>query len=132
MKIVLKNFRQAHNLYQSEIAEILGINQSNVSRAELKGYLELTYPQEKALIEKFGKEDVESFLYEEDGENVIVEAKGNVNEGGGSQNNGYIGADKTALNIIKQQSEALANLAAKQAEQTDKMISLLEKISERL
>ena len=129
MDINLKDFRQAHKLYQSDMAEILGINQSNVSRAELKGYLSLSYTQKQTLYERFGKEDVDSF--EVKAEDISLEVSGNVNQGG-NQNNGYFTTDKTALSIIQQQSDTIRNLAEKQAEMTEKLMVLLEKISEKL
>lgn len=130
MRINIKNFRQSHGLFQSEMASILGINQSNVSRAELRGWLELTHPQTQALYEKYGKEDVDSFIIEEN--KNFVSASYNTNEGGGTQNNGCFCADATSLEIIKSQSEALVELATKQAQQTDKLLTLLEKLSEKL
>lgn len=129
MDINLKDFRQAHKLYQSDMAEILGINQSNVSRAELKGYLSLSYTQKQTLYERFGKEDVDSF--EVKAEDISLEVSGNVNQGG-NQNNGYFTTDKTALSIIQQQSDTIRNLAEKQAEMTEKLMVLLEKISEKI
>ena len=130
MRINLKSLRQSHNLFQSELAQLLGVNQSNVSRAELKGFFELSYPQLQLLIEKYGKEDVESFMIEEP--QVSVSASNNPNEGSGTQNNGYFCANDATMEIIKTQSEALADLAAKQSQQTDRLIALLEKLSEKL
>ena len=101
MRINLKKFRQAHRLFQSEIAEMLDINQSNVSRAEIRGYFELDYNQENILVEKFGREDVEAFEVSGDArEPIAVIASGNHNEGDGTQNNGYFGADAVALSVI--------------------------------
>ena len=133
----MKNFRQSHGLFQSDMAELLQLNQSNVSRAELRGYHELTYNQEMALVERFGKEDIESFRVSDDeghriDGSVTVDASNNTNEGGGTQNNGIFGADAISMNIIKQQSEALTRLSDRQAEMSDRLIALLEKISERL
>ena len=137
MKIDLKNFRQSHNLFQSDMAEILQLNQSNVSRAELRGYHELTPNQKKALVERFGEEDVESFRISDDEAeriegNVTVEASNNTNEGSGTQNNGVFATDAMSMTIIKQQSEALTKLAEKHASQNDRLIALLEKLSEKL
>lgn len=129
MDINLKDFRQSHSLFQSDMAEILGINQSNVSRAELKGFISLSYQQREKLYEKFGKEDVDAFEVHRN--EVTVEANGNVNSGG-NQNNGIISIDEMTLSIIKQQSETIRTLAEKQAEQTDKLMGLIDKISEKL
>lgn len=125
MDINLKDFRQAHGLFQSEMASILGLNQSNVSRAELRGYFTPTYPQLQTLYSKFGKEDVDSFKIEEakhPESEAEVEADEEISQD----------SDITALAIIKQQSEAITRLAEKQASQTDRLIVLLEKLSEKL
>ena len=129
MDLNLKDFRQAHHLFQSEMAEILGINQSNVSRAELKGYITLNYSQKQTLYEKYGKEDVDSFEVKR--EDVTVEVSGNVNNGG-NQNNGYFSPDEAAMIIIQQQSETIRKLAEKQAEQTDRLMELIDKLSKKL
>lgn len=130
MKIDLKEFRQKHGLFQSDLSEILHLNQSNISRAEIRGYLELTALQRDSLYEKFGKEDVDSYAIGND--IVAVNATSNTNEGDGIQNNGYMGADAVSLSIIRKQSEALTSLAEKQAAQTDRLLNLLEKLSEKL
>ena len=131
MRINLKDFRQSHGLFQSEMAAILGMNQSNISRAELKGFLDISYPQQKILNEKYGKEDVEKFIIRDDGP-ISVSASNNKNEGDVTQNNRFFASDIKSLEIIKQQSEALAELAAKQSQQTDRILDLLEKLSEKL
>ncbi len=130
MRLNLKDFRQSQGLYQSDMAAILGLNQSNVSRAELKGWFELSYPQLQTLYEKFGKETVEKFMSEDP--SVSVSASNNTNKGSGTQNNGYFGADSTAMDIIRRQTDVLAELASKQSQQTDRLLALLEKISEKL
>ena len=130
MRIYLKNFRQSHGLFQSEMAALLGVNQSNVSRAEIRGTFELSYPQLQTLYEKYGKEDVDAFAADE---NVVtVSASNNTNEGGGTQNNGYFCTGMASMEIIKAQSDALAELATKQSQQADRLIALLEKLSEKL
>lgn len=131
MKINLKDFRQSHGLYQSDMAELLEMNQSNVSRAELRGHLELSYPQKQRLYEKFGKEDVDSFAIKGE-DSISIVSTGNTNEGDGMQNNGYLSMDKEALSIIKAQSEALVRLSDKQAEQTDKLLVLIETLAGKL
>ena len=133
MKIDLKKFRQAHDLFQSDISAILGVNQSNVSRAEIKGCFELSYEQEKKLFDKFGEKEVKAFcIPQKPCEKYSVVASGNANTGDGTQNNGIFAVDATTMNIIKQQSEALTNLAEKQISQNERLIVLLEKLSEKL
>lgn len=129
MKIDLKEFRQMHGLFQSDLAEILNVNQSNISRAEIKGFFDLTALQRDALYTKFGKEDVDSYVINSDN---TINASSNTNEGNGIQNNGYMGADAVSLSIIKKQSEALTSLAEKQVAQTERLLNLLEKLSEKI
>ena len=126
----LKDFRQAHRMFQSDMAELLETNQSSVSRLELRPSCKLSYLQMQKLYERFGHEDVDAFM-EADTEEVSVEITGNTNEGDGTQNNGFFGADDATMGIIRQQSEALVALAKKQSEQTDRLIALLEKITGR-
>lgn len=131
MKINLKDFRQSVNLFQSDMAELLGLNQSNVSRAELRGFFEPTYPQLQTLYKKYGKETVDKFIVSDEGV-ISVTASNNRNVGRGTQNNGYFSTDSQTLGIIGRQSDALIELARKQAEISDRIISLMEKISDRL
>lgn len=80
MKIDLKKFRQAHNLFQSDISAILGVNQSNVSRAEIRGVFDLSYEQEKKLFEKFGEKEVKAFcIPPKQSDKYFVVASGNAN-----------------------------------------------------
>ena len=129
MRFNLKDFRQSHSLFQSDMAELLNLNQSNISRAEIRGYLELSYPQLNALYNKYGREDVDSFMLPDP---VSIGASNNTNEGDGNQDNRVYAYDLASLDLIKKQSEALMKLAEKQNEQTDRLITLLEKISEKL
>ena len=129
MKLNLKDFRQAHKLFQSDMAEILDMNQSGISRAELRGYINLTYPQLKTLYAKFGKEDVDSFSYDE---KVNMCASNNSNDGDVVQTNEYIGTDDATLQIIRQQAQALTRLTEKQMEQTEKLMALIEKITDKI
>lgn len=129
MRFNLKDFRQSHSLFQSDMAELLNLNQSNISRAEIRGYLELSYPQLNALYNKYGREDVDSFMLPDP---VSIGASNNTNEGDGNQDNRVYAYDLASLDLIKKQSEALMRLAEKQNEQTDRLITLLEKISEKL
>lgn len=126
MRFNLKDFRQSHGLFQSDMAQLLEINQSNVSRAELRGYHDLTFPQKQKLYDKYGQEDVDSFMIRDA---VVVTHNHN---GEGTQNNGIFESDSQALDIIKQQSEALTELTGRYMEQTDKILSIIEKLSEKL
>ena len=129
MKIRIKDLRQHFGIYQSEMARIISSKQSTISRMEMRPSSELTQSQVDALYERFGKEEVERFA---DNELNSVIATGNVNQGDGTQNNGLISSDKEALEIIKEQSKTLSELATKQAEQSDRLLSILEKLSDRL
>lgn len=56
----LREFRLAHSLKQSEIAEILGVAQSGISRMESEK-IELPKVLYKKLYDRFGEDDVDSF-----------------------------------------------------------------------
>ena len=129
MRFRLKEFRQSHKLFQADMASILEANQSSISRMELRPSCKLTHEQYGKLYERFGKEDVEAFIVEDEKEVFVT---GNTNEGDGIQNNGVFGNGDAEMDIIKQQSEIISRLATKQGELTDKLIALLEKISEKL
>lgn len=134
MRINLKDFRQSHNLSQAEMTEILQLNQSNVSRAELRGYYELSYLQKQTLEERFGAEEVKRFEVPDNEERgrVTANVSGNSNNGEVTMNNGFFAADIKAMEIIKQQSETIARLAEKQGELTEHVIVLLEIISKKM
>lgn len=112
MKIRLKDLRQSHGMFQSDMAALLGLNQSTVSRLELHPVAELTFPQYNALCERFGQEDVMRFI-----------------DDGTEENRGRAVNDSTAMEVIKQQTEVLAHVLRKQTEQTDRLLSLLEQFS---
>ena len=57
----IKEFRKAKGLYQDEMAAIIGIAQSNLSRYETNG-VELTESMLDKLREKFGREAVDAFM----------------------------------------------------------------------
>lgn len=117
-----KEFRRAHSLFQSHLAEIMGINQSNVSRYETEG-IDPTPEQYKKLYEKFGKDDVESFIVDES--KVIT--TNNVN-GSGVQNNGVY-VDGGLIEIVKSITETLAEHIKKQDAMTEQMMALLQKLA---
>ena len=123
-RIRLKDFRQSHGLYQSQLADIIGASQSVISRAELRGSCELTTAQYNALCEHFGKADVDTFCSED----AAVVSTGNTNNGG-TQNNGVISSSEAEMSIIRMQSQALIELSRKQAEQTDMLLRIVQRLT---
>lgn len=118
-----KEFRRAHSLFQSQLAEIIGMTQSNLSRYETDG-IEPTRDQYQRLYDKFGKEDVDAFIVE-DGTKVM--ATNNVN-GSGVQNNG-IQSDKDLLEIIKKLTDTVTEHVKKQDAMSEQMMALLQKLA---
>ena len=57
----LREFRKVKGLYQNEIASILGVNQSNLSRYETNG-VDLTDEMLDKLRAEYGAEEVNAFL----------------------------------------------------------------------
>lgn len=117
-----KEFRRAHSLFQSQLAEIMGVTQSNVSRYETES-IEPTMEQYKKLCEKFGKEDVDAFMVE--GANVV--ASNNVN-GSGVQNNGVL-VDGGLIEIVKSLTDTLSEHVKKQDVMAEQMMALLQKLA---
>lgn len=117
-----KEFRRAHSLFQSQLAEIIGMNQSNVSRYETEG-IDPTPEQYRKLCEKFGKEDVDAFVVDES----KVVATNNAN-GSGLQNNGVL-VDGGLIEIVKSMTETLAEHVKKQDAMAEQMMALLQKLA---
>ena len=64
MAFKYKEFRRAHGIFQSQLAEIMGVVQSNISRYESEN-IEPQPEQLKKLYDKYGKEDVDSYFIED-------------------------------------------------------------------
>lgn len=118
-----KEFRRAHGLFQSQLAEIMGLSQSNISRYETEGIYP-TPAQFKKLYDKFGEEDVKAFEVEPQ----FVNAENNVNNDSGNQNNG-IQNDTDLIEIIKKQTETIAKHVERQDEINARLMDLLEKMA---
>lgn len=120
----LKEFRLAHSLFQSQMAEILGLTQSAISRLETEK-IDLTIAQYNILYDKFGKEDVDAFKVDP---NTYVEAIGNKNFGSGVQNNG-IQQNTDLVSILKKQAETICDHVRTQDELNKTLVGLLEKLA---
>ena len=119
-----KEFRRAHGLFQSKLAEIMGISQSNISRYESEG-IDPTPMQFQKLYDAFGEENVKTFEVEP---SQFVNAENNVNNGSGNQNNG-IQSDADLIEIIKKQTEAITKHVERQDEINSRLMDLLEKMA---
>ena len=117
-------FRRAHSLLQSQLADILGMTQSNLSRYETEG-VDLTREQYGKLYEKYGKEDVAAFIVD-NSQNVT--SCGNILHGTGTQNNG-IQSDKDMLEIIRKLTETITHHVEKQDEINSRLLTILEKMT---
>ena len=115
-----KDFRRAHGLFQSQLAEIIGMAQSNVSRYETEG-IDPTPDQYQKLYEKYGKEDVDTYKVEGAVSNYNV----NVQD---TQDN-MVQVDKGIIEIIKKQTDILANHIVEQDKINSRLMSVLENLS---
>lgn len=111
-------------MFQSQLAEIMGLSQSNISRYETEG-IDPTPAQFKKLYDKFGEEDVKAFEVELP---QFVNAENSVNNGSGNQNNG-IQSDTDLIEIIKKQTETIAKHVERQDEINARLMDLLEKMA---
>lgn len=112
----LREFRLAHSLKQSEIAEILGIAQSGISRMESER-IELPIVLYKKLYEKFGEDDVNAFRIIED-ESSKSSADLRLRE---SDN-------KDLIDIIQKQNDIICEHIKRQDDLNKRLIELLEKL----
>lgn len=117
-----KEFRRSHGLFQSQLAEIMGMAQSNVSRYETDG-IEPTPDQYNKLYDKYGKDDVDSYKVENATPNYNVSDQGGLN-------NGML-VDKDIIEIIKKQTEILANHIVEQDKINSRLMTVLENLSMR-
>lgn len=116
----LREFRNAHGLKQSELAEILDYTQSGISRMETEK-IELSRAQYQKLYDVYGKEDVDSFHV--DMEPVDMNAVINEAQIKGLQQNIDL------LEIIKKQNETLCEHVRNQDAFHRTLLQVLEKLS---
>lgn len=129
-------FRKAKNIKQSEMAEILGINQSQISEIE-RGIRPVSTKYEEILIEQFGKDVCDNFrVASQDNRRIVI--KGDVKDNGHvhqDTNNGCVPSDTTDKDLQTRYNECCAELAKtkKELEQAnkriDKLLSIIENLS---
>lgn len=115
--INLRDFRKSHNLKQSDVAEILGVGQSAISRMEMRP-VQLTSIQCRALYERFGQEEVD--LYKVDGSHSNVVPEPSVVQT----------PEQTAMAVISRQSEVILSITQKYEQLTERILKVLEKMAE--
>lgn len=122
----IREFRKAKGLYQDQMAEILGLTQSNLSRYETNG-IDLTDEQIGKLRDRFGKDDVEAYMTDS-AEQVREKSLPN-----------SMKDDLTVLDlvsIVKKQNDTICQQVELQNQFTrqltsmnEKLLNLLEKVS---
>lgn len=115
----LKEFRNAHGLFQSQMAEILGTTQSSLSRMETEK-IELTIAQYQKLYDKFGIEEVDAYKIETLSAYDIASPSKEIDS------SLYM---NELLNIIKRQNEIIVQHSKKQDELNEKLLTLLERFT---
>lgn len=70
----LKALRKAHGLKQSDLGGILGLEQTSVSRLESRHAL-MNEQQYKALVERFGEEEVAKYVGEPPWKNLVTNSE---------------------------------------------------------
>lgn len=124
--------RKAKNIKQSEMAEILGINQSQISEIE-RGIRPVSTMYEEILIEQFGKDVCDNFrVVSQDNRRIIIKDNASIN-GSGHQDT-YNGCSQTD-NLQKQLDECRAELTKTKSEleraqkRIDKLMTIIENLS---
>ena len=114
----VRAFRKAKGLFQEELAKVIGVAQSNLSRIENNG-VDLTDAQIEALYEAYGKENVDPF-------------KTDSSEMVSNKEIQPCKSDELAyqdlISIIKKQNEVISQ----QVDTQNKNINQLNNINERL
>lgn len=128
--------RKAKKIKQSEMAEMLGINQSQISEIE-RGIRPMSAKYEEILIEQFGKDICDSFrVASQDNRRIVI--KGDVKSNGHvhqDTNNGCASSDTIDKDLQNRYDECCAELTKtkKELEQAnrriDKLLSIIENLS---
>lgn len=108
----LREFRKSHSLFQSQLAEILDVAQSGISRMENE-QIDLSPSQYKKLCETYGKDDVDSFVLSE--EDI---PRGSFDDIDPSE----------MMNIIKKQNDIICEYARNQQIYTEKIMNMVERL----
>ena len=117
----LKGFRTAKGLKQYEIAEVLKMTQSNLSRVESND-IDLTDEQLNALTAKFGKEEIEQYRVS----GTFLE---DTNKPRDERMDDLLRIIRRQSDTICQQSDILNKITETQANTNDRLLTLLEKLS---
>lgn len=115
----LRDFREANGILQSEISDVLGINQSNISRLEAKDK-PLTSSQYRKLAEKYGDTIVSAYVGEETLKKVLGKPQTN------RTRNRAQSAKDDALAIIKAQQDEIMRLNKRIQELTTQLVEALK------
>lgn len=118
-----KEFRKAHGLFQSQLADIIGMAQSNVSRYENEG-IDPTPEQYKKLYDKYGKEDVDSYRFDDMG----IDVKSIINSITKGQG-GELVPSNGVVEILKRTIEVLANHMVEQDKINARLMAVLENLT---
>lgn len=124
--------RKAKNIKQSEMAEMLGINQSQISEIE-RGIRPVSTKYEEILIEQFGKDVCDNFrVTSQDNRRIII--KDNANISGSVHQDTYNGCVPSD-NLQQQLDECRAELTKTKSEleraqkRIDKLMTIIENLS---
>lgn len=116
--------RKDFEIYQRDLAEMLGFSQPNLSRLENEN-IEPSKSTLKKLNEHFGEETIKKYYFDE---TPVVNAVGNVN-GDGVQNNGIQSVDTELLSIIKRQNETISKQISLWVEISSKLSGIYDEIN---
>lgn len=124
--------RKAKNIKQSEMAEMLGINQSQISEIE-RGIRPVSTKYEEILIEQFGKVVCDNFrVTSQDNRRIIIKDNASIN---GSVHQDTYNGRSQADNLQKQLDECRAELTKTKSEleraqkRIDKLMTIIENLS---
>ena len=121
----IREFRKAKGIFQEEMAGVIGLTQSNLSRYENNG-IDLTDEMISKLREKYGREDVDAYLT--DSAEQIRDKDIPIDRKDELTMLDLITIVKKQNETISQQIEAQNAFARQLSSMNDRLLSLLEKI----
>lgn len=121
----IREFRKAKGIFQEEMAAVIGLTQSNLSRYE-NNAIDLTDEMLNKLREKYGREDVDAYLT--DSAEQIRDKDIPIDRKDELTMLDLITIVKKQNETISQQIEAQNAFARQLSSMNDRLLSLLEKI----
>lgn len=115
MRVNIKNLRKDHGVLQSDLAQILGLTQSSISRIESEG-LELTKRQFDLLCDRYGADEVSQYIVKDSPINITIPKEKDIKDLSG------------IIKLLGEQHDSLCEIVQNQQEWINKYATLNERL----